>query len=296
METNTRILSFEFEYFEPGNLKETLELLSRFGEKARLIAGGTDLLVKMKRELLHPEVLISLSRVSELRFIKDGNDSIRIGAGTTLSELEHNPEIGESLSALFEAVRSMGAPAIRNMGTIGGNLGNASPAADTAPPLLAFGAQLRLASLRGERVVPVEDFFLSPGKTILSPDELILEIIIPRPSLNSGSAFLKLGRVSYDMAKISVAVFLEREGERCRTCRVAFGSVAPTPVRAPSVEKLLEEEILSKETIERACANPPEEINPIDDVRSTREYRLAVSPVILEETLKAAWKRSGGAL
>lgn len=296
METNTRILSSEFEYFEPKSVEETLDLLSRYGEKARLIAGGTDLLVKMKRELLHPEILISLSRVSELNFISEDEGSFRIGAATTLFQLEKNPSIGRTLSALYEAVRSMAAPAIRNMGTIGGNLANGSPAADTAPPLQAFGSFLKLKSKDGERTLPLGEFLLGPGKTALSYEEMISEIVVPKPPVNSGSAFLKLGRVSFDMAKINVAVYLEREGRRCSLCRISLGSVAPTPIRAFSAEKLAQGEIFGESLIKAVSLKCQEEIKPIDDVRSTLKYRKAVCPVMVEEALKAAWERCGSSL
>jgi carbon-monoxide dehydrogenase medium subunit len=296
MNTNTKILPLEFEYYEPENLDEALELLSRFKERARIIAGGTDLLVKMKRELLKPEVLISLSRISNLKYIDEGEGSLRIGAGTPLSEIESNSTVERSYSALFEAVRSMAAPAIRNMGTIGGNLANASPACDTAPPLLVYGSSLKIKSKGNERVVPLEEFFLGPGITVLSPEELIAEIQISQSEPPEGSAFLKLGRVSADIAKINVAVYLKREGKRCSCCRIAFGSVAPTPLRIYQAEKMAEGEIFEEQVIKKVALECQKQIKPIDDVRSSKDYRVWVSAILAEEALKAAWLRSGGSL
>lgn len=296
MVTNTKILAQEFEYFEPESVDEALELLSLYKGQARVIAGGTDLLVKMKRELISPEALISLSRISALKCFNEDEKMLRIGAAVTLFQAESNSTVARSYSALYEALRSMAAPAIRNMGTIGGNLANASPAADTAPPLLVYNSRLKLRSKKGERIVPLEEFFLGPGSTVLSPEELIIEIQVPFLEASEGSSFLKLGRVSADIAKINVAVYLRREGERCALCRIALGSVAPTPLRIYSAEKLAEGEIFTESLIKKVARECQEKIRPIDDVRSTREYRIWVSAVLVEEALRAAWLRSGGKL
>lgn len=296
MLTNTKILAQEFEYFEPESLEEALELLSLFKEQARVLAGGTDLLVKMKRELVSPRALISLSRVSALKHMEEDEEMLRIGATTTLFEAENNPLLERSYSALFEALRSMAAPAIRNMGTIGGNLANASPAADTAIPLLVYDSRLKLQSKEGERVVPLKEFFLGPGLTVLSPEELIVEIQVPRLKDSEGSSFLKLGRVSADIAKINVAAYVKREGERCALCRIALGSVAPTPLRIYSAERLLEGKVFSESLIKEVALECQKGIKPIDDVRSTKDYRIWVSPILVEEALRAAWLRSGGTL
>jgi carbon-monoxide dehydrogenase medium subunit len=296
MSTNTKILPLEFEYFEPESVAEVLELLSRFKERSRLMAGGTDLLVKIKRGVVNPEAIISLSRVQDLNFIRADQDGLKIGSVTSLSEIEGNSLVRESYSALFEAVRSMAAPAIRNMGTIGGNIGNASPAADTAPALLAYGSTVKVLSTKGERIISLENFFLGPGLSVLEANELIAEVHLPRLGLNEGSAFLKLGRVSADIAKINMAVYLKREGNSCQICRIAFGSVAPTPIRIYPAEKLLKGKPFTDALIKKVALECQRQIKPIDDVRSSKEYRFRVSEILAEEALRAAWLRSGGSL
>ncbi|MEW8985521.1 MAG: xanthine dehydrogenase family protein subunit M [Bacillus sp. (in: firmicutes)] len=262
METNTKILAAEFQYLESENLDQVLNWLAEYGDKARILAGGTDLVVKMKMGSVHPEYIIYVKKIAEL----------------------------------YEAVRSMAAVAVKNMGTIGGNLGNASPAADTAPPLLVYDAIIKAASKEGIREIPVTEYFVGPGKSALASNEIITEITIPKTDANTGSSFLKLGRVSADIAKINVAVCLKREGQRCTTCRIAFGSVAPTPIRVWEAERILEGKVINDELIVQASKAASAEIKPITDNRSTREYRLKVSKVILEEALRAAWQRAGGEL
>ena len=296
MATNTLVLATEFEYLEGQNLDDVLAWLAEYREKARVLAGGTDLLVKMKSGVLQPEYIIYLKKVAALNFIRTSATGLEIGAVTTLQEIESHETIKTYYSALYEAVRSMAATAIKDMGTIGGNLGNASPAADTAPPLLVYGADLKLASQRGERLIPVEEFFLGPGKANLALDELITEVIIPHPGAVAGSSFLKLGRVAADIAKINVAVCLQRSGRTCAGCRIAFGSVAPTPIRVEEAEGILAGKEFNEELLTVAAAAGAAAIRPITDNRSTQEYRLRVSKVMLAEALRAAWQRAGGEL
>lgn len=296
METNTKILAAEFQYLESENLDQVLSWLAEYGDKARILAGGTDLVVKMKMGSVHPEYIIYIKKIAALNYIEFDDYSLKIGSATTLSQIERNEEIKRNYSALYEAVRSMAAVAVKNMGTIGGNLGNASPAADTAPPLLVYDAVIKAASKEGIREIPVTEYFVGPGKSALASNEIITEITIPKTDANTGSSFLKLGRVAADIAKINVAVCLKREGQRCTTCRIAFGSVAPTPIRAWEAERILEGKDINDELITQAAKAASAEIKPITDNRSTREYRLKVSRVILEEALRAAWQRSGGEL
>ncbi|MDN5344077.1 MAG: hypothetical protein PWQ18_188 [Clostridia bacterium] len=296
MATDTRVLAAEFQYLEAHSLDEALAWLGQYGTRARVLAGGTDLLVKMKTGQVQPEYIIYIKKVAGLDYIQADEAGLRIGATTTLRKLEGCAAVKTGYSALYEAVRSMAATAIRNMGTIGGNLGNASPAADTAPPLLVYGATLKLASQAGTRLVPVEEFFLGPGKTCLAPEELLTEISLPPQGSESGSSFLKLGRVAADIAKINVAVSLQRSGRNCTACRIAFGSVAPTPIRVPEAEALLAGQEITEDLIETAAQAGAAAIKPISDNRSTREYRLKVSRVMLAEALRAAWQRAGGVL
>jgi CO/xanthine dehydrogenase FAD-binding subunit len=296
MLVDSKILPAGFRYLEPLNLTDALSLCSKSGEQAAILAGGTDLLVKIKRRLVQPDTLIGLGRVSELQQIQTDERGLRLGAGVTLSQAEHCPAIRRDYSALYEALHSMAAPAIRNMATIGGNLCNASPAADTAPPLLVFDAQLRLQKTDQERWPPLMQFFLGPGTSCLGPGELLTEIALPLLPTDSGSAFLKLGRVSCDIAKVNAATYLQRQGTVCTLCRVAVGSVAPTPVRILPMEQLLEGAVVDSGLLREAAEAGAKAIVPIDDIRSTANYRRQVSRVLLEEVLQAAWIRAGGVL
>ncbi|WP_258358591.1 FAD binding domain-containing protein [Moorella sulfitireducens] len=296
METNTKILAAEFQYLEGQDLDQVLAWLAEYREKARILAGGTDLLVKMKLGHVQPEYIIYIKKIAALNYIQYDTGNLKIGATTTLSQIERHETIKGYYSALYEAVRSMAAVAVKNMGTIGGNLGNASPAADTAPPLLVYDASLKIASKEGVREIPITEYFVGPGKSVLAPNELLLEISIPEIEADTGSSFLKLGRVAADIAKINVAVCLKRSGRTCTSCRIAFGSVAPIPMRVREAESLLEGKELTEDLITLAARAGAAEIKPITDNRSTREYRLKVSRVILEEALRAAWQRAGGAL
>lgn len=296
METNTKILAAEFQYLKAADLEEALTWLKEYGAKAKVIAGGTDLLVKMKAGHIQPEYIIDIKGIEELSHVEAAADVLRIGAAATLNRIESDQLIKTCYSALYEGVRSMAARAVKNMGTIGGNLVNASPAADTAPPLLVFDSVLRISSLAEQKSVPVAEFFTGPGQSVLKPEELLTGIVIPKLGPDTGSSFLKLGRVAMDIAKINVAVCLQRSGQTCIKCRIAFGSVAPTPVRIPEAEALLENKEINAGLFTAAAAAAADSIKPIDDIRSTKAYRLKVSRVILEEALRAAWLRSGGEL
>ena len=294
MKTDSKILAADFEYLHCKTQVEALDYLAEQGGSAKILAGGTDLLVKMKTGALQCDRLISIQQIASLNYLQDSAASLKIGAVTTLREVEANPQVKLHYSALFEALRSMAATSVRNMGTIGGNLCNGSPAADTAPPLLVFDAAVTLTSKQSQRTLPIAEFFLGPGKTALAVGELMTEIELPMPAAYSGSSFLKLGRVAADIAKINVAVYVERDGAICRDCRIAFGAVAPTPLRLLAAESMLRGKRVTAELFKEVGQSAAELIQPITDKRSSSSYRTKVSPILLEEALIAAWRRSGG--
>lgn len=296
MQTNTKILAHEFEYLAPKTLNEALSLLEKYKDKsARVLAGGTDLLVKMKTIDLKTDYLINIKNIPELNFI-DTSDGLRIGAAVPLSHIERIGKVKEGYPALYEGIKSMAAIAVRNMGTIAGNICNASPAADTVPSLIAYGAEIKLVSKRGGRTVLVEDFITGVGKTVIGSDELITQVNIPEMNKNSGSAFSKKGRVKADIAKINLAVYLEREGSICKDCKIVLGSVAVKAIRAKEAEGLLKGQAVSASLIDKIAKEASEEIKPIDDIRSSAEYRSEIARVIVEDTVKIAWERAGGEL
>jgi aerobic carbon-monoxide dehydrogenase medium subunit len=293
--TNSHILVQEFEYLEPVSIAEATALLAQYGPQARIMAGGTDLLVQLKMERRNPSYVIDISKIPNLCGVSE-NKGVDIGATTTIRSLFKSQLIGERYTALAEACNWFSTIQIMVMGTVGGNLCNASPAADTAPPLLCFDAELGLASQTGDRTVRIEDFFLGPGKTVLREGELLTAIHLPATPDHTGSAFLKIARVVADISKTCAAVKLVRNAQAqiVQECRIALGSVAPVPVRARAAEAALIGQPFGEELAEHAARIASEEIKPITDVRSTEEYRREVSAVIVRDALELAWTRSGG--
>ncbi len=294
-QSNTRLLLPEFEYVKPKTKTEALQLLDQYRDKdTRILAGGTDLITKMKTGALSASRLIHVRDIKELSGARQIDSALHIGAVTTLADLERLPEVKSVYSALYEALRSMAAPAVRNMATIGGNLCNGSPAADTAPALMVLGTVCTLSSLTGERRMKLSEFFVAPGRTALLPGEMLTELAVEGVRPGSGSCFLKIGRVSADIAKVNIAVYLERDGDRITDCRLAAGSVGPTPLLLDSVASLLKGSRISQQMLSEAGRMVEDAISPITDARSTQEYRKAISCILAEEAIKAAWVRSGG--
>ena len=323
--TNSHILANEFAYLEPTSVEEAVALLGEYGGRAQVLAGGTYLLVQMKMERTAPEAVVNVARIPGLDGIAlqgcaRESTGLRIGALTTIRALRHAPQVWADYTALAEACASFGSTQIQMMGTLGGNVCNGSPASDTVPALVVFGAQLVLVGPGGERIVPVEEFLLGPGKTALRDGELLVAVHLPvysraqsaipcttfpkAPSFREGpaipnphsaisSAFIKLSRVTADLAKASVAAVVVREGERIAHCRLAFGSVGPTVLRTPRAEQVLVGQPFSAELALEAGRVAAEEISPIDDVRSTAWYRREVVKVLAHDVLQVAWERAG---
>jgi len=291
---NTRIIPFSFSYHEPTSLEEALSLLSKLGADGKILAGGTDLIVKMKARQAEPRHIINIKKIKELRYITVDGDKIRIGALATWRDLEKSSHIISRIPSLLDAASVMGGVQIRNMATIAGNICNASPAADSAPPFLVHGARVKAMSENGARFVPIDSFFIAPGKTALMPEEMVVEIEIPLPPHSSSSAFLKLARTSMDLAKVSAAAYLKVDGGTIEEARVALGAVAPKPIRAPSVEKELIGKPVTEETFKNASKYVVKDISPIDDIRSTASYRKKTSPYLVTDALLTAFSRIGG--
>lgn len=270
-------------YHRPTSLAEALRLAAD-EPAARFLAGGTDLLVAMREGRARPPALISLRRVPELAGISDGG-ALTIGALTTVADLIAHRGVAEACPVLVEAARAIGGPQIRNAATVGGNLCNASPCADLAPPLLVLDAAVRLEGPRGGRELPLEDFFEAPGRTRLAPGELLTAIVVPRPPSGARAAFAKKGRVAMDLALASVAVLLELDGDRCGLARVAAGSVAPRPIRLRGVEALLEGQRLEPERLAAARAQAEREVSPISDVRAGAVYRRRLVGALLSRAV-----------
>jgi carbon-monoxide dehydrogenase medium subunit len=290
--TNTHLVVQGFDYLEPASLDEAIGLLEASGDGARLLAGGTNLLVDMKVERTTPRALINITRLSQLRGIREFDGGLQIGALTTIRELAMDHYIGVEYQALQEAAAAFGSTQIQVMGTIGGNLCNGSPASDTVPALLAFDAQVVLRSSEGERVMPIKDFLVGPGKTALRRGEILTGVRLPGTKTSTGSAFLKLSRVTADLAKINVVALVVREGDHIMDCRLAFGSVGPTVLRAEEAERVLIGKKFSPKLVLEAGRIASNEISPIDDARSTAWYRSKVAIALTHDALRIAWDRA----
>lgn len=281
-----------FELLEPRTVEDALGLLSTYGVRAKVLAGGVDLVMRMRRRELLPEILVSLHRIPELNYIEDdGDKGIRIGALTTLREIELSPIVQGNFGLLCEAIHSIPKVQIKTMGTAVGNLCVSTPASDLAPPLFVLGAQMRIAATDSERIIPIEGFFIDVKKTVLEPDEMVTEILVPETTAGTGAAFLKIGKTKVDIAKVNVAVMVAVADNRFRDVKIALGSVAPTVIRATKAEEALRGEELDEKRILRAAEIAAEETRPITDVRSNAEYRKAMVKVLVGDGLAEAVER-----
>lgn len=285
----------KFEYLAPASVAEAVEMMDRYGDRARLIAGGTDLILAMKKREVSPDQLISLSAIAELKGITTGaNGEIRIGALTTIAEIERSDMVKNALPVLRDAVDVMASAQIRTLATIGGNLCSAVPSADTAPPLMALGASLTHVGKAGERTIPVEDFFTGPKACARKADEVLTAIVIPKPAPFSGGCYVKLmRRQAMDLALVGVAACLTLDNNRkvCREARVALGAVAPTPIRVPEVESLLVNRELDEALVAEAGRIAGAQCRPITDIRASLEYRCSMVEVFMRRALAEAYTR-----
>lgn len=275
----------ETEFYKANSVKEACDLLAQFGERATLLAGGTDLMVLVNRRQLIPEVLVYIGECG-LNYIREEESGLVIGAATPHAEIVRSELVQKKAPLLAKVISTIGSPAIQNQGTIGGNLGNASPAADSAVALLALGASLKLAAAGWERTVPVADFFVGPGKTVLKPGEIIQEIIIPEEAAEYKWAFRKIGKRRADVCPtVSAAVAVKMEDGRCKAVRIALGSVAPTPLLSKKAPEMLVGKTLDAALIADVAKAVAEETDPIDDVRATAWYRRRASEALVKELL-----------
>jgi carbon-monoxide dehydrogenase medium subunit len=274
------------EFFSPCDLEETCELLDRYKGKAHVLAGGTNVMVMMNKKRLSPKVLIYIGE-SGLDYIKDSGDNLIIGGTTTFSDIMYAAQVKRDAPLLVDVVSHMGSPAIRNMGTIGGNLANGSPASDASTALLALDAGLVLISKTGERSIACDDFFLSPGQTALKPNELIREVVVPKSSNGAKWAYYKLGRrKAHSLSVVSVAIWCRMDKTRCTKARIALGAVAPTPMLASEAASILKGKPLEDSVIEKAAKAAAQEADPIDDVRGSAWYRRRVIEVLVKRLLR----------
>lgn len=273
-------------FLQPTSLAETLNLIDKYGERARLIAGGTDVLVELQRGVKSTETLIDLSAVPDLAYVRQDKGYIALGALATHNDVLRSPLIWQHAAALAQACQEVGAPQIRARATVAGNLLTASPANDTIPPLLALNAELVLTSRAGERVMPLSQFYQGVRRTALRTDELLREIRIPLTQNERRQLFLKLGlRRAQAISVVNVAIVLIFQNELVREARITLGCVAPTVVRASHVEAFLGGKRLEREMCQQAAHLVEEDCVPIDDVRASAFYRRLTLTNLLAEGL-----------
>jgi CO/xanthine dehydrogenase FAD-binding subunit len=277
----------DFDLLQPRTIPAALAILAEHGADAMPIAGGTNVVVDLRSGKHQPRVLVDVARLPGLRGVRRENSHLVIGGGTTISDLLCDPLISQHAPALKEAAAVFANPLIRNRATVGGNLADASPAADTAPPLLALDAEVELASQGETRRVPLVDFLVGVRKTLRRPDELLTAVRFPVPSSGTVSHFQKVGLRRADAISVlsaAVAVTCDDAG-RCTTARIALGALAPRPLRATAAEMLLLGEKLTPAAIAEAARLAGETARPINDIRGTADYRRQVTEVIVRRLL-----------
>lgn len=266
----------EFEYFKPTNLNEALELLNKYAREASILAGGTDLLVDLRMRVKKPKYIIDIKGIKELHKIKyEEGKGLTIGATVTLNELLENKIVKEKYHVLWDSLRQMCDHHLRNRATLIGNICNASPAADSAPALLVLDAKVNVVSVEGKRVIEIKDFFKWVKKTVLKPSELVTSVFIPEPPEGSKGKYFKVVRSVEDLSLVGIAALVANvKTPKRRIVRLAYSSVAPTPVRIFEVENIFKQEKPLNELIDEAVNVVLKKLSPITDVRASKEYRI----------------------
>lgn len=285
----------DFEYHHPTSLDEVFGLLDQYGEDARVMAGGTALVIQMKQRLVQPSHVIGLRRVANLNTIESTADGVRIGALCTQRQIQNHPIVVGELPLLADTFRKVATPRIRNMATIGGGLVNGDPNQDPPPTLIALGASAVMTSKNGDRVVPVEDLFIDYYETDVQPGEVLTSVLVPQAPAGSGSVYLKfLPRTADDYGTVSVAAVVSREPDgscpdgACTDVRIVLGSVGVTPVRATQAEDALRGKPLTDENIRAAAALVKDAVDPLEDFRGSAEYKTEMAEVFARRAIEQA--------
>jgi CO/xanthine dehydrogenase FAD-binding subunit len=280
----------QFDYYAPTTLEEAFELLQSKGPDARVMAGGTDLVIKMRHGALKPKAVIGLKNIKALNTITvDEQKGLTIGATALLAEVAHHPEVERLYPTIAEAARGTANVQVRNMGTVIGNLCNASPAADNAPTLLAMGAVLHIRGPKEERVLPLDQFFKGPGMTALAPFEIVTAVHVPVPPPHTGTAYMSLSaRGQMDCTAIGIGAMVTLNGQICLEGRIFIGACGPLPLHASKTENVIRGRELTEDVLAEAGACASEESQPITDVRASAGYRKNMVAVLARRVLKEA--------
>lgn len=278
-------ISHQFNYKKVETIDQTVDLLSQFGSKAKILAGGTDLIVLIKENHVFPDLLIDIKGLKALKNITFAQNILTIGANVTFAEIHESQLIKDKFYVLWEAAGTVASVGVRNAATLVGNICTAVPSLDSGPALLVLDAQVHVKSKTAERIIPIEKWFTGPKKTDLSADEMVVAISIKLPEKKYASCYKKLGRYQgEDLAQAGVGVLVDEEFHY----KIAFCAVGPIPTRAHKIEALLNGKQISNELIQAAQKIVEQEISPITDIRSSKEYRMQMVKVMLERALKDA--------
>lgn len=280
-----------FDYFKPSTLVEALDLYEKYGSRAQFLMGGTDLVVNIDNNLVTPDFVIDLKGVPDFRKLELDDGYLEIGANVTFSELIGSAAVLKHFPVLWEASRTIASNGVRNRATLVGNICSAVPSADSAPALLVLQAVVMVQNRAGAREVPITEFFTGPRKTALVPGDIVTGVRLPSASSPFGSTYIKMGRYDgEDLAQVGVATFVTEKS----AVRIAFGAVAPEPVRAFEAEEFLNGKVLTEDVLEQAVPLAMKAISPISDVRASKEYRISISGTLLKRSLRASLSRLQG--
>jgi len=280
-----------FEYLEPESIEEALTILSQYQGKSKIIAGGTDLMLQIRNKAIKPEYVVDITRIPGLDYITfDDQQGLRLGALTTIRALETSPELQRKYSIISQAASQLGSVAIRNVATVGGNLCNALPSAETSQALVALSAHVRVVNPSGERTVAIEDFFTDVGKTVLKADEVLVEILVPEPAPRTSGIYIKhspRGPIDLAIVNITVLMTMEPDHKVCRDAKIVLGAVSPTPLRARKAENVLKGERVDGALIERAAQVASDEAHPRDgSIRGSFEYKKEMVRVLTGRAIR----------
>ncbi len=288
---NTRVLVNDFEYILASSLDEVLALLDKHGEDAKVLAGGTDLVIQMKMGRKAPRFVIDVTRLEELKHLEDG-DVVRLGAGCRYVDALELLKRNGRCHSLVEAIESIGKIQVLAVGTVGGNLCNGSPKSDTAPPLITYDAKVRVMSAHAERIIPLREFHTGFNRTVMAPNEVMTSIEFDAAPAGRGSAFRKIARVACDISKLTCAVAVQRDGDVCTACRIALGAAGPVPQQPQAAAALLAGQPIDGALLDRAAAEVSREIDPPAAGRCSAEYRREAAGVLFRDAFETAWERA----
>ena len=281
-----------FDYLAPTTVDEAVAALIKGGKDARVMAGGTDLMVKIRHRAVSPKLIVSLKRIDGLDKIAfNPKSGLTIGATALLADVAKHPKIRRYYPTVAEAAESTANVQVRNMGTVVGNLCNASPSADNAPTLIALGSKVNIAGPSGTREMPLDEFFRGPGITALEAGEIVTSLFVPTPPAGTGTAYISISqRGQLDCSAIGLGVMVTMDGKTCTNARIVVGACAPIPLRTKGAEKILVGKELTDESIRKAAKKASAETSPINDVRASAAYRQKVAIVIAIRALTDARK------